>query len=472
MDERRILTMDNWQKYLTGALVVAFLLNIHKVLIANALYPRQDFNEYLDVSIYLFDAVFFGWLLYLLIKHKNLILSNNRKMFHVEQSNRTPLVLIGVWIIWQWILTLQSQELALALRNALTMTEIAVFVLVQFFSVFHMEHKKINSIVPRGTRYFFNSWMIKVVTYFALFNTLVAFIQVSTQQSIGLSYLGESFLRVGNPGVATISIFGEKILRGYGLFVHPNILGAFLGLALLVVLFRHFVPRGTEKIVRISNNSKMFHVEQLMIPILIFGLLLTFSRTAIILTFLGALLIVPRGTILKYLGIKKMNMFHVEHKIAIFLIVGLIFLLSQVSFKSLSERELSLFEYAQISQFTLIGNGLGSYGVKLYSQLESLNNWSIQPIHNFFLFTYYELGLGGLFIIILLFLTLFFGPRDKKNRLFHVEQIRKEHLGVITFLTFFALSDHFFYSIPQGQIILWLGLLFISEERGWSILTK
>ena len=217
----------NIEKWLTASLLVAFLLNTKKVLLPNVLIERGLFNEYLDISIYLFDGVFLLWFGYIIIRHRYLLLSIYRKMFHlayrqagVEHSLKSIVVLIAIFILWHWLSVIQAEHIPLAIRSALTMTEIGIFVLVQFIGMFHaclpvgkVEQSLANEDVPRGTRVGLYRSMLTVMTYFALFNSIIVFIQISTQHSIGLQYLGESFLQVGNPGIATITIFGEKIIR-------------------------------------------------------------------------------------------------------------------------------------------------------------------------------------------------------------------------------------------------------------------
>ncbi len=485
---------ENVEKWLTTSLLAAFLLNIKKVLIPDVLVEDGLFNEYLDISVYLFDGVFLLWLGYILLKHNNIVLSIYRKMFQrayrqagVEKGIQSLLFLITGLILWYWFSVFQADQIPLAIRSALTMTEIGIFVLIQLILVFHVEQSVENKSVPRGTNDNLYRSLIIMMTYFALFNSIIVFIQISTQHSTGLYYLGESFLNVGNSGVATITIFGEKILRGYGLFTHPNLLAAFLGLTILSLLISHNVPRGTLLNIKLSNiSNKMFHrayrqagVEHLVISVLLVALILTFSRTGILLTLLGSICIVPRGTFLKKSTKESVKLFHVEQWLLALLIVVLLIIGGLSSAKSFSERELSLIEYSKLSHFQLIGSGAGSYGSQLYSKIESINKWSIQPIHNYFLLTYYELGVVGLFLIILLLIKLSVERVNYSERLFHVEQLEKnshkvmfhvehskKYLALVFFLVMFSLGDHFFYTIPQGQAIFWLGLLIAIKERG------
>ena len=61
---------ENVEKWLTMSLLAAFLLNIKKVWVPNVLVEGGLFNEYLDVSIYLFDGLFVLWFGFILLRHK------------------------------------------------------------------------------------------------------------------------------------------------------------------------------------------------------------------------------------------------------------------------------------------------------------------------------------------------------------------------------------------------------------------
>ncbi|MFZ2187300.1 MAG: hypothetical protein WAV46_01595 [Candidatus Moraniibacteriota bacterium] len=172
------------------------------------------------------------------------------------------------------------------------------------------------------------------------FQSLIAILQFIEQKSLGLSILEESILSPASPGVAKVVIGSEIFIRSYGLFPHPNILGGFLAVSLLMTIVYPLlftsqlfhveqsnsmknVPRGTflSFISRCmgkcstwntsrSHLAKMFHVEQsrslFLYRMIIFfqsaALLFSFSKTAIA----GFII----GLVLAIFGMKKM--FHVE----------------------------------------------------------------------------------------------------------------------------------------------------------------
>lgn len=69
------------------------------------------------------------------------------------------------------------------------------------------------------------------------FVSLVAIGQFTWQRSLGEWgwFVGERTFSVSTPGIATMTVGGQKILRAYGTFPHPNVLGGFLAIALVII---------------------------------------------------------------------------------------------------------------------------------------------------------------------------------------------------------------------------------------------
>lgn len=301
--------------------------------VLTVLSPDGVFNEYLDVSIYLSDLLLLTTVLVFILENKSVILSIAywRKMFHVEQL-LLPIFIPGLLILWSGLSIFWSESTTMAvaaffhlflgyllylyillcnvprgtndqkLQQCSTWNNPAI----ENTEMFHVEHSAADiQNVPRGT--FLTSvlgcfgkcstWNIvqavsAVIIISAVFQSIVAILQFISQKSIGLTLLKESILSVSDPGVAKIVLNGDALIRAYGLFPHPNILGGFLAVSLLVtmaypIIFRKgmfhvehtgadnkIVPRGT--IARLLTHlrskcstwnikntdiTKMFHVE-------------------------------------------------------------------------------------------------------------------------------------------------------------------------------------------------------------------
>ena len=65
---------------------------------------------------------------------------------------------------------------------------------------------------------------------------IVAIGQVAVQGPVGLGWLGEIALDPAAPGIGIVeSEAGVRLLRGYGLSDHPNILGGLLAAGVIVI---------------------------------------------------------------------------------------------------------------------------------------------------------------------------------------------------------------------------------------------
>ena len=365
---------DIWFFY---GFLATFTLSIRKVII---FYPMAgSFNEYTGIYLYLSDifllATLVSFLIIILCNKYNILSSSNTvprlpsEMFHacpvkcstLAQSNvprGTYLtgrnILYGVEyilgrktiyiglaiIIWSFISLIWAQMYPLALFRSIKLLELfCLFLYIGF------------RIVPRGT---ILKRIFQIIIIIGLIQAIIAILQFILQHSIGLFWLKESLISPNIAGVAKIVVSGERIIRAYGLFPHPNVLGGFLLLSIIITFwYRHLfrvkhattlsldlkydnVPRGTisddETSVKPKTNksitdvphlfSRMFHVEQFLwsgtsrllsfaLIIQILAQMLTFSKSAIIGTFIVLLAFyynirrsalaqsnVPRGTYL------------------------------------------------------------------------------------------------------------------------------------------------------------------------------
>jgi len=71
----------------------------------------------------------------------------------------------------------------------------------------------------------------------AVLESVLAFWQFKLQSHIGLRFLGEQKIGVGIVGISKMSVAGVDLVRPYGTFLHPNILGAFLVLGFFAIAY-------------------------------------------------------------------------------------------------------------------------------------------------------------------------------------------------------------------------------------------
>ncbi len=119
-------------------------------------------------------------------------------------------------------------------------------------------------------------WIVAPVGIQAAIQGSVAIAQSLDQSSVGLAMLGEHVLDPQWQGVSVVLAEGARVLRAYGLSDHPNILGGSLALTSLILLAASVWAKG---------NARPWLVAASCLSLI--GLLLTFSRAAVLALVLG-----------------------------------------------------------------------------------------------------------------------------------------------------------------------------------------
>jgi O-antigen ligase len=98
---------------------------------------------------------------------------------------------------------------------------------------------------------------------------IVGFLQFIKQHSLNLTFFGERWLTPTVKGASVIESGGQRWLRAYGLTMHPNILGGYLGIGMLICLGASLTVKGWRR-------WALWSCILVAIP----GFLLSFSRSA------------------------------------------------------------------------------------------------------------------------------------------------------------------------------------------------
>lgn len=294
-----------------------------------------------------------------------------------------------------------------------------------------------------------------------LFQAAISITQFIGQSSLGISYLGESVFSADIKGVAAFyNFYGDKIIRAYGTTPHPNILAAYLFLALFSFYFIWFYKR-------ISYDRFLFlgHL------ITLWAFFLTFSRTAIFI--LGANYVV-RGYFLfvKFRKLKSKRVWQIivytGITMSFFIVVYWPEIISRVNISGNQEavqlRNFYNKESAQIISWT--GTGIGDFVNELAIRVPMLADYLYQPVHNVYLLIYAETGVLGIsmFVLFLAFLVRDFVLRTKMQRFHHYSLM----LLFSSFL-FMGLFDHFLWTIQQGRFLFWLIIAALAVEENEDI---
>ncbi|MDP1710319.1 MAG: hypothetical protein Q8L46_00030 [candidate division WWE3 bacterium] len=238
--------------------------------------------------------------------------------------------------------------------------------------------------------------------------SLLALAQFAVQHSIlGYWFLGEPELSPSLGGVALGSWGGREVMRAYGTFPHPNVLGGILSVLLVWLAARkRWLAFGTGLGAVVVSLSKTAWVS------LLGGLSFFFAR------------------------------------------LGLGVILPWSDFSVTRRLELLGSAAAMVGSSPLTGIGLGQFTRALPSfGVPSGLSLFIQPVHNVFALIAAE---SGLFALLAFLALLFFALRQtfrERRWLLSISLLQIIFLGTF---------DHYFYTLPQGLFLfsLILGLSF------------
>jgi O-antigen ligase len=520
--------------------LLTFPLSVRKVLF---FYPiNGTFNEWTGVYLYLSDlflilAILIWTFIILRNKYYKLSIENNLTQqvipkdklwtkLYPQASGGNILAYLGLFIVLlAFISIFWSENQALSFFRSIKILELYLLAIYVAFRIFPSQQQcstpaHPESVPPqkecstwnilrgkRGTSYgasaehcagqawnnlnFYGlehrnvlSDIFKLIIFGGLVNSIIAIWQFTIQHSIGLSLIKESVIAANIDGVAKIVLNGHKLIRAYGLFPHPNILGGFLLLSIILTI----------------SYKRMFHMEhfdrllKLLMVIQAIGLLLTFSKSATIGLIIALIYIYvpprkkcstpeemfhpgrnvpPRKECSTWniLRGKRGTLKIVTLILAAFFLISLVISifpnLSPIQNQSLSEREeLSTVPRGTIVSHPIIGIGQG----QLVWSMRGFNieAWQFQPVHNVFLLIWSELGIIGLFLFTGILYGMFRACPVNSNcstwnnlNFYGVEHPELIFRGILLGFIFIMLFDHYFWDIQQGQIILWLVLGFI-----------
>jgi hypothetical protein len=301
----------------------------------------------------------------------------------------------------------------------------------------------------------------------ASLQSLLAGIQFVLQHSVGINIVGESPLALSIQGVAKIVSHGTTYIRGYGTFPHPNLLGAFLFTAIIISLALLLTTEG--------KKSRLWYSTFLIINI--FGLIITFSRAAILATGIAGLFFFTALLFKRWEPKKVLTTLIITFLTTVS--AALIFyplLLTRATISDQAVKERGFYNHIAwniIKQrpYGALGAGESMLHMEQYSPLP-LQPWEKQPIHNYYLLTWVELGLGCALVLIGFFFwhLLVLGKTSFKkggqaNNFIFCLALFCILLGYL-FLMFF---DHYFYTLNQTQLLLWLVLGLVARETKNSV---
>ncbi len=267
--------------------------------------------------------------------------------------------------------------------------------------------------------------------------------QFWSQNAIANKYLGLAAHTASELGVAVIETGAGRFLRSYGSFDHPNIFGSIMALGALITLY----------LVLREKFSKREQVLALVVfLILVAGMISSFSRAAVFafVISLGALFLTQQKIFWPKVGSFVMGLV-VLVTLALLtyqpLLVARTDLAARLEAKSVNERVSYFWQSGEIiSSHPVRGVGLGGYIVGLMLNENGFPAWYYQPVHNYWLLVWAELGIFGLLAILL----LWFGVLE--------ESLKNKSWPIWLFLFLVSMLDHWMWTQSSALLIIFFVL--------------
>lgn len=427
--------IEHWLFYL-----LVFFLPLQTRIILRSFRPQ--FNEWTSIYLYVTDILIISLVIFWLARGFKKTESKGRS----KSKKSIEKVLIGFLLISGFSL-LAADNFRLGLYSFIKLLEFSVLFLYVKYSF-----RELFSL----SRF----WQVFVAS--ASIQSLIAIAQFFKQKSLGLKIFAESPLSPEIVGVAKIVVEGKKIIRAYGLMPHPNILATFLVLALFGLMFLFIKKYGQLNI----SRKILFSVVFILLSSAFF---LTFSRVVQVIglsLLFGWLILIWR-----WREFKKPAFIVFLFLISFFLFLIIVFwpyFSARYDLSNINQgQSVGLrFFYSRIAWdffkgSPIFGIGQGNFIYKICS-FSFMQNWMCQPVHNIYFLIAAETGILGLLVFLgFLFVTIW-GVFKKRASLGEEDKFAAFHwLFVIGFLLLVGLFDHFFWTLQQGQLMLWilLGIL-------------
>lgn len=282
-----------------------------------------------------------------------------------------------------------------------------------------------------GKRYIKVGAVAKTLFYSLAFFSLIGVLQFMFGKTLGgpLYLLGERSFNIATPGIALTQIAGRDYLRAYSTFSHPNSLAGYISVSFIISLA--------------ALGLKFFKRNFILTVIVLGCLFLTFSASA----FLGVFAVLLMAVCLK----RKILFRKLAWSILSLSIVASLFIpivsvrlsgLASGFGQSFSQRlELAAIAGRMVSEKFWIGEGLNTFTINV--------PYLRQPVHNIFLLTFAETGIGGL-LLLFFFLYRFLLKAIAKKNYFYVL--------ALVFILVTGMFDHYWLTIQQNLLLL--GLFF------------
>jgi hypothetical protein len=284
-----------------------------------------------------------------------------------------------------------------------------------------------------------------------LFTAAIAWIQFILQHSLGglLWIVGERTFSVATPNIATMYLQGRLFFRPYATFPHPNALAGFFTILLFYTLY-------------VINYRSKSIILYFVISVFISIPIITVSKNSwITITFLSLL------CFLYYFRHNNKTMYRLSGLLSIFFLIIITTSIFMTSFWHVANESVVLrIHGAQQALFLwktqpMWGIGMNNYLPLLATISMNTTFITLQPVHSAYLLSLTETGIFGISVLILL-ICLFLRFIKVRFRAFPF-LVLMPVLAVILL----SLFDHYFYTLPQMQLLVFfcIGMIVLSGNN-------
>lgn len=418
------------------AFVAVLPLQIKALIFTKGFYETGFFNPYLSHFLYLedifliFALMFFG--LHLVFGRGT---ADARRVR--AGGNFYLTVLLG------FFLAVYIFSLLVSVNKANTL-----FYIVRYFEFF-IVYLLISSEVVK---------IRKVVFVFLGAMFLVTFIgvlQYISQRSLGLGFLGEPVVSATLRGVAKVNLFDGAVLRAYSTFPHPNLFAGYLVFAIFFCLYYW------------KKYKSLF---TFLLVVFGAGLILTFSRSAILALFAGV-------SVYYFLAGARVSFRYILLGVVCVLLFILVFDLTSILSQrfifgdsaSLTERGVFYAAGEEMFLENPFGVGAGNFTEAMQNYVgNKLMPWQFQPVHNIFVLLLNEIGIVGLITAVSLFIYAAYALLRNVGKKALTGREKKSAMLAALLLTIFVIGlfDHYFVSLYQGQALLFMFFGIVGRVTG------
>lgn len=448
--------MQKIKKYLSYLLyLVVFLMPLQTRYIFSQGMLNGSLWEYNTLSIFVIEILVLILIIGTFVVH---LIDFDDELHFRNQTVVNIFVLLSIFLLIGVVASFFALDIKVALLSSLRLFEGIALVFVLMHSQFSLHR------------------LAQVFVASSLIQSIIGIYQFFAQSFPSSTLFGISEKISSVSGISVVETASQRFLRAYGTLPHPNILSAYLVVALIFTLVLLFTFR--------SNREKIFLYSSSII--LSAGLFFTLSRSAFIVY--GASLFI----IVLYLIVNK-NKALLQSFLSFFVLsVCTIIILGSLNFDVIESRFFStdIITSSSVQERSLIYNmsrnmttmnwqkgvGLNNYTLSASQLVQELDQRYYEPVHNVYVLIVSELGVGGLFIFVLIlfeslkhiwrlkidYSTSLLQELEKfqKGDFYEKEYAYSIHWyigfsGLFIGMLIWFLFDHFFWTLVPGILLWW-----------------